>query len=404
MEALYLLIVKRAAARPSSLSYRSQQTEIMEITQTMTNQKKILIIDDEEIVRDSCIHVLAKRNYEIRTAENGEKGLEILKDFQPDLALVDLKMPGLSGYEVLDLIHKYDSSIVTIVITGFATVDAAVESMKKGTYDFLPKPFKPDELRLIVQRGLERRELVLETITLRKEKELLREHFAAIVSHELKSPLGAVQQNLFVLADDLAEKLTEEQKTKIERLQTRIRDMVTMINTWLRVISVDINKIREDFKPTSIETVVDKAVGSIETHAVRKDIGIKPTLSASLPLVSGNEGTLVEALTNILNNAVKYSRVGGEIDITTAEENGSVIITVTDNGVGIAEEDLPHIFEDFYSGKSRPEGERSSGVGLAITKRIIEAHDGTISLKSALGKGSSFSIQLPVLKNDSNNQ
>ena len=370
----------------------------------MTNQKKILIIDDEEIVRDSCIHILAKRNYEIRTAENGEKGLEILKDFQPDLALVDLKMPGLSGYEVLDLIHKYDSSIVTIVITGFATVDAAVESMKKGTYDFLPKPFKPDELRLIVQRGLERRELVLETITLRKEKELLREHFAAIVSHELKSPLGAVQQNLFVLADDLAEKLTEEQKTKIERLQTRIRDMVTMINTWLRVISVDINKIREDFKPTSIETVVDKAVGSIETHAVRKDIGIKPTLSASLPLVSGNEGTLVEALTNILNNAVKYSRVGGEIDITTAEENGSVIITVTDNGVGIAEEDLPHIFEDFYSGKSRPEGERSSGVGLAITKRIIEAHDGTISLKSALGKGSSFSIQLPVLKNDSNNQ
>jgi DNA-binding NtrC family response regulator len=138
--------------------------EMMEKKQIMADQEKILIIDDEEIVRDSCIHILAKGNYKIVTAQNGEEGLEILESFKPDLALVDLKMPGLSGYEVLDRIHEYDPTIVTIVITGFATVDAAVESMKKGTYDFLPKPFKPDELRLIVQRGLERRELVLETI------------------------------------------------------------------------------------------------------------------------------------------------------------------------------------------------------------------------------------------------
>ena len=366
----------------------------------MAKKSKILIIDDEEIVRDSCIQILAKSNYEIVTAQNGAEGLELLQEFQPDLALVDLKMPGLSGYEVLEQIRSYDPTIVTIVITGFATVDSAVESMKKGTFDFLPKPFKPDELRLITRRGLERRKLILETIALRKEKELLREHFAAIVSHELKSPLGAVQQNLFVLADDLASKLTEKQKEKISRLQNRIGDLVTLINTWLRVISVDISKIREDFKPISLNTVIAKAVESIESHAIRKDIEIKPTLSASLPQVSGNEGTLVEAVTNVLNNAVKYSRVGGKIDITTAEENGSIIITVTDNGVGIAEEDLPHIFDDFYSGKSRPEGERSSGVGLAITKRIIEAHDGTISVESTLGKGSAFSIQLPTLEND----
>ena len=152
----------------------------------MADKDKILIIDDEEIVRDSCIQILAKRNYEIVTAENGEEGLENLESFQPDLALVDLKMPALSGYEVLERIHEFDPTIVTIVITGFATVDAAVESMKIGTYDFLPKPFKPDELRLIVQRGLERRKLVLETIALRREKEMLREQFAAIVSHEIK--------------------------------------------------------------------------------------------------------------------------------------------------------------------------------------------------------------------------
>jgi len=366
----------------------------------MAKNPRILIIDDEEIVRDSCIHILAKSNYEIATAENGMDGLALLEKFQPDLALVDLKMPGISGFEVLDRIHAYDPTIVAIVITGFATVDSAVEAMKKGTYDFLPKPFTPDELRMLVRRGLERRNLILETIRLRKEKELLREHFAAIVSHELKSPLGAVQQNLYVLADDLSEKMTEEQKEKVSRLQGRIGDLVTLINTWLRVISVDISKIREDFKPVSIETVIAKAVESVEPQAIRKDIGIKPTLSTSLPQVSGNEGTLVEAIVNILNNAVKYSRVGGKIEITTTSDNGSIAINIADKGVGIAEEDLPHIFDDFYSGKVRPEGERSSGVGLAITKRIIEAHDGKVSLKSKLGEGSSFSIHLPALEND----
>ncbi len=364
----------------------------------MAEKPRILIIDDEEIVRDSCAQILSTKNYEIATAENGTDGLALLDEFQPDLALVDLKMPGISGFEVLDQIHTYDPTIVAIVITGFATVSSAVEAMKKGTYDFLPKPFTPDELRRLVQRGLERRKLVLETIALRKEKELLREHFAAIVSHELKSPLGAVQQNLFVLASDLEEKLTDEQKTKLERLQTRIQDMVKMINTWLRVISVDINRIREDFHPTSIEVIVEKAMESVEGQAIRKDIDIKPKLSASLPQVSGNEGTLVEALTNLLNNAVKYSRIGGDINLIVTQADKNISIKVKDEGVGIAEEDIPHIFDDFYSGKARPEGERSSGVGLAITKRIIEAHDGKISVKSKLGEGSSFTIHLPILE------
>mgnify|MGYP003960907659 CR=1 FL=1 len=363
----------------------------------MAEKPRILIIDDEEIVRDSCTQILAKSNYEIATASNGRDGLALLEEFHPDLALVDLKMPGISGFEVLDQIHAYDPTIVAIVITGFATVSSAVEAMKKGTYDFLPKPFTPDELRMLIRRGLERRKLVLETIRLRKEKELLREHFAAIVSHELKSPLGAVQQNLFVLADDLAEKMTEEQNEKISRLQGRIGDLVELINTWLRVISVDISKIRDDFKPLSIETVITKAVENVEPQAIRKDNEIKPKLSASLPQVSGNEGTLVEAIVNILNNAVKYSRVGEKIEIRAESDNGSISIHITDDGVGIAAEDLPHIFEDFYSGKTRPKGERSSGVGLAISKRIIEAHDGIISVKSKLGEGSAFSIRLPAL-------
>jgi len=368
--------------------------------QTMANEEKILIIDDEEIVRDSCIQILAKRNYMIATAQNGDEGLEMLESFQPDLALVDLKMPGISGYEVLDRIHEHDPTIVTIVITGFATVDSAVESMKKGTYDFLPKPFKPDELRLIVQRGLERRKLVLETIALRREKEMLREQFAAIVSHELKSPLGAVQQSMYGLVSDLSDILSDEQKSKVERLQSRIADLIKLVNTWLRAISVDISTIRENFASTSIVEIVTKAVENVQQHAVRKDISIETDLREPFTPINGNEVTLVEALVNIIGNAIKYTQMGGHITVKAVEEDNKILVEIKDDGVGIASDDLPHIFDDFYVGKTKPEDERRSGVGLAITKRIIEAHDGSIAVESELGKGSTFSIYLPILKQE----
>jgi two-component system sensor histidine kinase/response regulator len=361
---------------------------------------KILIIDDEEIVLDSCTHILAKGGYQIVTARNGTIGLEMLEQEKPDLVFVDLKMPGISGMEVLEKIQEYDSTIVPIVITGFATVSSAVEAMKKGAYDFLPKPFTPDEMRIIARRAIDKRKLVLETITLRREKEMLREQFAAIVSHELKSPLGAVQQSMFGLVSDLEDKLSDEQKSKIERLQSRIADLIKLVNTWLRAISVDISTIRDNFGLTSIADVISKAVENVQQHAVRKDIGIETSLEEPLQPINGNEVTLVEALVNIIGNAIKYTPMGGHISVSARGEENFLRIEVKDNGIGIAAEDIPHIFDDFYVGKTKPEDERRSGVGLAITKRIIEAHDGFITVDSELGKGSTFVIHLPVLKQE----
>src|SRR3989304_10092798 len=144
----------------------------------MNQKSKLLIIDDEEIILDSCTQILAGDDLQIATALNGTLGLQLIKELMPDLVFVDLKMPGISGLEVIERIHDFDPNIVAIVITGYATVTSAVEAMKKGAYDFLPKPFTPDELRLIARRGLEKRRLILETVTLRKEKEMLREQLA----------------------------------------------------------------------------------------------------------------------------------------------------------------------------------------------------------------------------------
>ena len=370
----------------------------------MVEESKVLIIDDEDIVIDSCTSILSGRNYNIATANNGIIGLQLLEEFQPDLVFVDLKMPGISGFEVLEKINEFDPTIVRIVITGFSTVDSAVEAMKKGAYDFLPKPFTPDEFRLITKRGMERRKLVLETIALRKEKELLREHFAAIVSHELKSPLNAVQQNLYVLEDELSDVLTKDQYNRVDRMKSRVNDLVKLINTWLRVYSVDIEKIKDNFETITVSTVISKAVESISSQAQRKDIEIVIQINEATQQVNGDEVSLVEALINIIGNAIKYSRVSSKILVVVTHDYENVTITVADSGVGILVEDIPFIFNDFYAGTPGPGATKGSGIGLAITKRIIEAHDGSISVESELGKGSTFIINLPVQLMGTNKQ
>src|SRR5512137_257276 len=254
----------------------------------METKPKILIIDDEEVVLDSCTQILKGSGYQIATASDGAKGLALLQEFLPDLVYVDLKMPGISGFDVLEKVHEIDPTIVTVVITGFATVSSAVDAMKKGAYDFLPKPFTPDEFRIITRRGIERRKLVLEAISLRREKELLREQFASIVSHELKAPLSAVQQNLFAMEFELANLLNGSQKETLERIKTRINELLQLINSWLRVISVDINKLKESFTQVDILNPIRNALESNATLAVRKNIAINTSFEESLPMIKGD--------------------------------------------------------------------------------------------------------------------
>jgi two-component system sensor histidine kinase/response regulator len=362
----------------------------------METKSKILIIDDEEVVLDSCAQILKGSNYQLATATDGTRGLELVHEYQPDLIFVDLKMPGISGFDVLDNIHSIDPTIVAVVITGFATVSSAVDAMKKGAYDFLPKPFTPDEFRIITRRGIERRKLVLETIALRREKELLREQFASIVSHELKAPLGAVQQNLFALEFELSNSLNAEQKEKIERIKIRLDELLKMINSWLRVISVDANKLRENFKPVSIAEPITSALESTATLAARKNIEVVPEISKDLPALLGDSLSLSEVFVNIIGNSIKYSPDGTRVTIKAEEQDKTIVISIQDSGIGISEEDLPHIFEGFYRGGSGQETASGHGIGLAVAHQIVEAHAGSISVNSETGKGTTFVVTLPI--------
>jgi signal transduction histidine kinase len=357
---------------------------------------RILLIDDEEVVLESCLAILEGQDYEVATASSGAAGLEQVRLFRPDLVFVDLKMPGMPGMEVLEAVRAGDPDIVCVVFTGFATIASAVEAMQRGARDFLPKPFTPDDFRSMVRRGMEWRRLLVEAAALRREREALRENFAAIVSHELRSPLGAIQQNLFVLLKELSGVATEDQLRRLERMSTRLADLLALVNRWLRGFSVDFSNLKENFGAVSIADAVARAVESAQAEATRKAVSIDVEADPEAA-VWGDAGTLAEALLNVIGNAVKYSREGSRVVVSAVRRDEKVVVSVTDTGVGIPEADLPRLFDAFYRGQAASSGVGGAGIGLAITRRIVEAHGGTITAASDPGRGSTFVIALPAL-------
>jgi len=356
----------------------------------------ILVIDDEESMRDSCSQILTKDGFRAEVAENGSVGLEKIKELKPDLTLVDLKMPGISGMEVLEKTREIDPNIISVVITGYATVDSAVEAMKKGAYDFLPKPFTPEELRLIIRRGLERRKLILETESLRREKKLMEENFITMVSHQLRSPIVAILQYYEVILAGIVGDVSEKQKEMIQRAKDRLESLLNLINDWLDVARIDRGQIVDKLKPLSLKDVIKKVVEDMRPLAQKDEITLEFGHCSQNDLVQGDKETLEQVFSNLINNAIRYNKTKGQVLITIKENKDFIATEVQDTGIGIAKEHLPLIFEQFYR-VSRGEDQKAkgTGLGLSIAKKIVEAHAGSIQVSSELGKGSTFTVLLP---------
>jgi two-component system sensor histidine kinase/response regulator len=356
----------------------------------------ILVIDDEEAMRDSCSQVLNKDGYMTETAEDGHSGLRKIREVKPDLVLIDLKMPGMGGMELLEKIGQIDPDIVSIVITGYATIESAVEAMKLNAYDFLPKPFTPDQLRIVIERGLERRRLAAESERLRREKEMMRENFITLVSHQLRSPLTSVKQYFGVIREGFAGDVTEKQKEIIRKAGGYIDSLLKLINDWLDVSRVEAGRIRDKSEPVSLAAVLSEAAEALKPQAEAKKVVIELNITDNLPQLIGDPNCLKEAFLNLISNAIIYNREGGTVTVTAKEQGDELVVEVSDTGIGISKENLPFIFDEFFRVKSKETQHISgTGLGLPIAKKIIEAHNGCVKVASEPGKGTNFSILLP---------
>ena len=364
----------------------------------MSNKSNILIIDDDEIMLDSCCQVFIKEGYDTETAEDGDTGLQKFRDKNPDLVLVDLKMPGKNGMEVLEELKTMDPNCVAIVITGYATIESAVEAMKHGAYDFLPKPFTPDELRIIVKRGLERRQYIKETEKLRAEKENLRKNFVLMTSHELRSPLAAVQQNLMVITGGMVGEIPEKANQMLLRMRYRIKGLITLISDWLDLSRIESGESTLKMEPVDLRSVLREVIDLLGPLADENKVTLLFKEPDKFQAIEGNKETLQMLFTNLIHNGIKYNKEGGNVVTSLYIEEEVIKVIIKDTGVGIPKDKLPLIFEQFYRVKDKKPVE-GSGLGLSIVKKIVEMHSGTIEVESEVGKGTSFSVYLPYKGN-----
>ncbi|MCG6538012.1 MAG: response regulator, partial [Syntrophales bacterium LBB04] len=274
----------------------------------------ILIIDDEESIRDGCTQTLTKSGFEVITASEGVEGIRLARERKPDMVFLDLKMPGMTGMEVLEVLSKDIPDTVLVIITGFATIVSAVEAMKKGAYDYLPKPFIPDQLRVITQRGLEHRNLKMEAVRLREEKEMFEKSFITFVSHELRSPLVTVQQYLESIKVICSGKFDDQCNDILNKCSVRLKNLEDLVNHWLDLDRVASESFTMSKVPIDLISIIEAAIEDLSPIAEKREIALRldPTPDG-LPKVMGDPESLMRVMVNIIGNATKYTDAGGSI-------------------------------------------------------------------------------------------
>lgn len=482
----------------------------------------ILVVDDEMGIREGCNRALSAEGYRVDCAEDGNLGFKKVKENHYDLILVDLMMPGIGGLDLIQNIHEIDPEIIMVVITGYASIDTAVEATKRGAYDYLPKPFSSEALTALVKRGLEKRMLrleakrlhaerdqkllelaneksrlqtiigcmadgvlvtnmdgrlvlwnassvkmlklpsqevpgkalkfyikneviinsireilsskeegvsmisreievdkgttlmaiiapvkdeegrvlgtvtVLRDITKLKEIDKIKSQFVSMVAHELRAPVAAIEGWLeIVLSGELGE--DEDQRKKwLSRAKDRAHSLLIMVNDLLEINRMESGRIAQKMETVKLSEIIKKIVDFVKPEADKQKITITLKLPEKMPPVQADVKDMERLFTNLITNAIKYNFRNGSVTIEGEVERNLICIHVKDSGFGISPENLNKIFDDFYRVEDNTTKKiTGTGLGLTISKKIVDSHFGRIEVKSQLNEGSTFSVCLP---------
>lgn len=487
----------------------------------------VLVIDDEENIRTAVERIVSKLGCRVFKAADGEAGLKIMEHEDIGIVLLDLKMPGMDGMDVQKEIREKYEDVLIIIITGYATIEVAIESMKQGAYDFIPKPFEAEQLRLVTRRALEKIYLTKETARLQEERsrtlmdlsteksrtqtilealpngvlvtnanaqvvlmnqvarnllmlegdkpvggyledyvtdqglcdfvrnipqkslqegeeipshelqwgrdnfylvkgnpiigedgsflgvavvfsdissikilDNLKSEFVAKVSHELRSPLSTIHEQMAMVVQDMLEEgELDEDKQILSRAKERTKSMIKLVEDLLDLSQLESGVAFQDEKSLQIEDLLLSLQQDWGDQAEEKSQDFELVLPEEpLPPVFVDPRALESVFNNLVSNAVKYTPEQGWIRVEAwSDSSEEVVVKVEDNGYGMDEEAQKRIFERFYrvkDEKTRFIG--GTGLGMPIVKGILDDLGGSISLESEPGKGSTFEVRIPA--------
>jgi len=389
---------------------------------------RLLVVDDEESLRITTAAIFENEGYVVDTASSGDEAIDLMSKEDYDLVLTDLHMEGGDGLSVLNQIRRQAPLTISVVLTGFASVESAIAALQEGAYDYLVKPCDIESMKHTIRRGVEHRRLMLAEQKARADLQQLnldleqrveertaelkqlnveladanraKDVFLATLSHELRTPLTPVVGWIKLLrSGTLDEKSVAQALDAIERnawLQSRL------IDDLLDTSRIATGKLHFEPKPTDLNTAVRAAVDTVRASATARNIDLSMTLWPSSLTVMGEPVRLQQIAWNLVSNAIKFTDPGGKVNITTQRDGSQALLTVVDTGVGIEPEFLPHVFDRFRQADgstSRRHG--GLGLGLAIADALAKMHSGCLAAESdGVGQGATFSMRMELAQTE----
>ena len=362
----------------------------------------VVMVDDEEalclgvrrIIQKYKVHVadvLVDADYAFRYFTSGEDYLAWLGDGgEVDLLLLDLKLPGVGGMDVLDAMSAQGRAVLTIMITAYATFETAVKATKLGAYDFLAKPFTPEELRYALRKATSQLILSKQALKLAEEKREIRFNFISVLAHELKAPLNAVEGYLNILRTTEA----DQNLQMVERSIVRVDGMKKLIMDLLDLTRIESGQRERAIKRLDLRRLAKASMELFAVDAERRGITMSLEADAGAELYA-DAGEAEIVLNNLISNAVKYNRDGGSVTIKLQRKGTTMRIAVTDTGIGLAPEEAAKLFNEFTRIKNEQTVKiLGSGLGLSTVRKIANMYDGEARVTSEPGVGSAFSVTL----------
>ncbi|MCC5847762.1 MAG: hybrid sensor histidine kinase/response regulator [Verrucomicrobia bacterium] len=380
----------------------------------MTALPKILVIDDEIGTRES-LKILLNKSNEVFCADSVPNGLDFLKAQHPDAVVMDIRMPGVDGIQGLRDLREIDPIVSVIMLTGYGTLETAREAIRLGANDYLKKPFDVVEMKEVIENNvrrtdfLRRRELAAKNILdlnarllkeRREKKNFIELGMASEeLAHDLRSPLSVVMgcaellaneieamQDILVIPDQ-----SEQALAYLNVIEQSVKRCGELLDVW-RTLGA---RTRIKMKACTLDALLQpfRNEAALLANPLGKRLEFNMQCDG-LTVVNANETQFHRILMNLLNNALDAIREepGGVISFTVRAEDKWVMMSMKDNGTGISPDHIQRIFDPDFTTKADGEG---TGLGLYITRRLLQKHHGQISVTSEFGQGTEFTLKIP---------
>ncbi len=375
----------------------------------------VLVADDEPGMRKGICKAVKRMQLKLDNQEeeitftpleaaDGTETMRMLREHPVDLLLLDYKMPGMSGLEILEQIRKEKLDVMTIMVTAYASLDVAVSATKNGAFDFLAKPFTPAELRSVIEKATSSLLAHRQAKRLAEEKRKVRFQFLSVLAHELKAPIAAVESYLQLIKQRAAGNDLQAYDHIVERSIIRLEGMRKLIFDLLDLTRIESGEKKRELTEVDL---VEVAKTSMETMSeLARQRGIRMDLQAPEHLfVMADRSELEIVFNNLISNAIKYNKDNGRVTVTIAREDQQIVIKVSDTGIGLTPEEQSRLFEEFVRIKNEQTRHiLGSGLGLSIVKKIAQLYEGSVAVQSEKNVGSTFFVFLPskIISNKNN--